>query len=191
MGMKRGADGGGLPIREPDAHSNGRNTRHDKYCDHEAGWGTAHLGTGRCRLHGGKSLVGPANPNYKNGTLSKYLPTRLLERYHELRSDTKVLELEEKILMLDAVIADVLPRLENPANVDARKELADLLDQSRKLVESERKRYVEMQQMLTTEQAMTMLAMVVETIRRHVTDRAALAAISADIAKLVVATPRG
>ena len=93
--------------------------------------------------------------------------------------------------MLDAVIADVLPRLENPANVDARKELADLLDQSRKLVESERKRYVEMQQMLTTEQAMTMLAMVVETIRRHVTDRAALAAISADIAKLVVATPRG
>jgi hypothetical protein len=191
MGTKRGADGGGLPIREPDTHCNARNKRHDRYCQHLAGWGTAHPGTGRCKLHGGASLVGPAASNYKHGKLSKYLPSRLLERYDELRSDTTILELEDKIRLLDVVIADVLPRLENPTDAEARKEVAELLDQSRKLIESERRRCVEMQQMLTTEQAMTLLAVVVDTIRRYVTDRATLAAISADIARLVVTTPRG
>jgi len=67
-------------------------------------------------------------------------------------------------------------------------ELGRLLDQRRKLVESERKRLVEMHQMLTTEEAMTLLAAVVDTIRRHVVDRGALAAISADLTRLVTHT---
>jgi hypothetical protein len=70
-------------------------------------------------------------------------------------------------------------------------DIGDLLDQRRKLVESERKRLVEMQQMITSEQAMVMLAVVVDTIRRHVTDRTALAAISADLARLVANPSRG
>lgn len=64
-------------------------------------------------------------------------------------------------------------------------EVVRLLDQRRRFVESERKRMVEMQQMITSERAMVLLAVVVDTVRRHVTDRDTLAAISADIGKLV------
>jgi hypothetical protein len=64
-------------------------------------------------------------------------------------------------------------------------EIVRLLDQRRKLVESERKRLVEMQQIITTEQAMTLLAVILDTIRRHVVDRKALGAIGADLARLV------
>jgi hypothetical protein len=34
--------------------------------------------TGRCNLHGGKSRVWFAHPNYKHGLYSKYSPNRLL-----------------------------------------------------------------------------------------------------------------
>jgi hypothetical protein len=61
----------------------------------------------------------------------------------------------------------------------------EVIEQRRRLTESERKRLVEMQQMLSTEQAMVLLAAVVDTVRRHVTDRTALAAISADLGRLV------
>lgn len=43
-------------------------------------------------------------------------------------------------------------------------------------MESERKRLVEMQQVITAEQAMTFLGAVVAAIRRYVTDRDTLAA---------------
>ena len=59
-----------------------------------------------------------------------------------------------------------------------------LLDERRKLVESERKRLVEMQQMLSTEQAMTLLAAVIDGIKKNVPDRRPVAAIAADIGKL-------
>lgn len=70
-------------------------------------------------------------------------------------------------------------------------EIATIIEQRRRLVESERKRLVEMQQMITTEQAMALLAMVVDTVRRHVPDRAALAAISAELVQLTARTGGG
>lgn len=65
------------------------------------------------------------------------------------------------------------------------REIALAIEQRRRLVESERKRLVEMQQTITAEQAMVLLAAVVDTVKRNVTDRAALAAISADLGRLV------
>lgn len=60
-----------------------------------------------------------------------------------------------------------------------------LIDQRRRLVESERKRLVEMQQMMTTERAMVLLSVVIDTVRKHVTDRDALQGIATDIRALV------
>lgn len=70
-------------------------------------------------------------------------------------------------------------------------EIASLLDLRKRLVESERKRLVEMQSMITSERAMVLLATVVDIIRNHVRDRNALAAISADFRKLSVVEPGG
>lgn len=56
-----------------------------------------------------------------------------------------------------------------------------------RVAESERKRLVEMQQMMTSEQAMVLLTAVVDTVRRHVTDREALRGISTDISAILAA----
>lgn len=63
-------------------------------------------------------------------------------------------------------------------------EVAAVLEQRRRLVESERKRLVEMQAMLSAEQAMLLLTAVLDAVRRHVSDRGALAAIATELAAI-------
>lgn len=64
-------------------------------------------------------------------------------------------------------------------------EVYGVLEQRRKLVESERKRHVEMQQMITSERAMLLISALVGIVQDHVTDKSTLAAISADVGKLI------
>jgi hypothetical protein len=61
-----------------------------------------------------------------------------------------------------------------------------LTDQRRKLVESEAKRLQTMQQMISAQQAMVLVAALVDVVRRHVTDREVLAVISNEIRALTV-----
>lgn len=67
-------------------------------------------------------------------------------------------------------------------------EISALLEQRRRLVESERKRLVEMQVTMDVRQAMVFVGAVLETVRRHVTDRQQLAAIGVDIQRLLATT---
>jgi hypothetical protein len=64
-------------------------------------------------------------------------------------------------------------------------EIRELVAERRKTVESERKRLIEAQQMLSTQEAMSLLAVVADTIRRHVSDAGTLRAISADLSQLL------
>lgn len=185
----------------------------------------AAMANGRCRIHGGKSLAAVASPTLKHGRYSKYLPTRMTERYQQALSDPELLELREEVSLLDARLSDVLSRVDTGESgkawaslrslfseyrkakndVDrvvtlsqiedliksglddyaAWEEVRSLVDQRSRLVASERQRLVQMQQMVTVEQAMTLLAAVSDTVRKHVTDTAALAGISADLGRLV------
>lgn len=70
-------------------------------------------GRNRCALHGGKTLMGPAHPNYQTGRYSKLLPARLASRYAESQSDAKLLELRDEIALLDARLGELLGRLSN------------------------------------------------------------------------------
>lgn len=79
---------------------------------------------------------------------------------------------------LEGIIADGLD------DYNVWTEIETLLEQRRKLVESEQKRLTAAQQMITSGQAMTLVVALIETVKRHVTDRDTLGAISADIAKL-------
>jgi hypothetical protein len=67
---------------------------------------------GRCRLHGGKSLGSLASPSLKTGRYSKYLPARMVGRYHEAQADADLLALREEIALLDSRIVDVLARVD-------------------------------------------------------------------------------
>jgi hypothetical protein len=70
-------------------------------------------------------------------------------------------------------------------DAEAWNQIYPLVEQRRKLVESEGKRRKDMQDMITSEKAMLLVTSLVETVRRHVHDRDTLAAISADLARLL------
>lgn len=59
-----------------------------------------------------------------------------------------------------------------------------IIENRRRVVESERKRLVEMQQLVTSEQAMMLITALSSVIREHVKDRDALSAISNEFIKL-------
>ena len=193
----------------------------------------AAMPNGKCYHHGGASLAGIAAPSFKHGRHSRYLPTRLLERYQEAERDPELLVLRADIALLDARIADVLGRVDKGESSQLWKSVKDtykvyrkartagdvdaeaaaweelgalierghmdylawadvlgLLDQRRRFVESERARLKEMQQTMTAEQAMILLAAVADTVRRYVTDRTALAGISSELNRLVAVEAR-
>jgi hypothetical protein len=76
------------------------------------------------------------------------------------------------------------------ADYAAWAEIGSLLDRRARFVESERRRYVEMQQMVSVEQAMLFLGAVTDAIRRHVSDRDTLSALGRELEHLADAQPR-
>lgn len=81
-------------------------------CEQPAGWGTGHVGEGRCKLHGGASLAGPASGQYKTGKYSQYLPKRLKDRYEESLTDQRLMALREEIALTDARQAELVQKLD-------------------------------------------------------------------------------
>lgn len=185
-----------------------------------------------CAIHGGKSPGGLASPHLKTGRYSKYLPTRMMERYEEAVKDPTLLELGHEIALVDARLADLLKRVDNGepgaawkalkksyrelrtamqkqdsgktiealADLDmlinqgygdyaAWQEIQSVIQQRRALVESERKRQIELEQVMSAEQAMFIVGRLVHILKERVTDRNVLAAIQADISRDVLARP--
>ena len=183
---------------------------------------------GRCRIHGGKSLAGPAAANFKTGRYSKYLPAHLKDRYEAATSDPDLLVLRDEIGLIDARVGELMGRISTGENAvtwailkdrfdelkksiragDTAKTIASLnavevvvntaigdylvwgeiqngLEQRRKLVESERKRLVEIQAFIDARAAMTLVASIVDVIRRNVKDRRELSQITQELSILL------
>lgn len=68
-------------------------------------------------------------------------------------------------------------------------EIGQVLEQRRKLVESERKRLIEAQQVITAEQAIVFVNAVLLSVREHVSDRSVLSAIQNDMTRLLNRQP--
>jgi len=64
--------------------------------------------TQKCRMHGGKSLVGAANPSFKHGRFSAYLPANIQQLYDEALSNPDLLEMSDHIALLEARISEIL-----------------------------------------------------------------------------------
>lgn len=71
------------------------------------------------------------------------------------------------------------------ADIEVWTEIGAHLERRRKLTESERKRLIDMEQMVRADQAMSFVAAVVASVRANVEDPRILAAISADISAIV------
>jgi hypothetical protein len=182
-------------------------------------------GRTRCRLHGGKSLVGTACPHYRSGRYSAYVPERLRARYEQAQDDPELLSLRSEVALVDSRLADLLSRVDTGesgqlwaelrrayrafarvrqsgddetaalATVErlieragqdhqAWAEIGALIEQRRKLAESESKHMATLQQMLTTEQALSMMRAIVDILTRHVSDKQALSAIIVELQRM-------
>lgn len=82
-------------------------------CKHPKGWGTDHVGTGRCKMHGGSSLKGRNHPGYKHGRRSTQMPARMLQDYKEAMIDPQLLSMRSDIAVTDARVRDLLKRVDS------------------------------------------------------------------------------
>ena len=133
-------------------------------------------------MHGGKTPRGSALPQTRHGRYSRDLPTRLLARYEESISDPELLNLSAEIAIVDISLSEMLPKfLDSPESYLDR--ITTLVDTRRKLVDTEQKRRVAMQNMITAEQGGLMVATLLDSVKRNVSDPRALEAIAADVAR--------
>lgn len=144
-----------------------------------------------CLVHGGKTPRGAASPHFKTGRHSRSLPGHLLATYEDARRDPRLLSLREDIALTDAMLMETLSQLDHdtPATKERRiwREVRKLIDQRRRLVEAEVKHIVLAREMMTAEEAMTLLGAVVDIVTRYLPDPKDRAALAEDIATLISA----
>lgn len=146
----------------------------------------------RCYWHGGATPIAAA-AHIKHGKYSKYLPTAMQDQYNRAISDPELLASRHEIAVMDARLCQLLERVSEQleqglinTNDDREswREIRDTFESRRRQVETEHKRLVAMQQMITVEQALGLQARLVDIVTRHVTDKAALAAIASEVVAL-------
>lgn len=111
---------------------NGKIHRHDRYCKKSAGWGTPHVGHGRCKLHGGFAGL------YQSGQLkySNFVPSDLIEKYEEFSVDPDIKNLNDEIALLRAKIA-IIESKNSSGLYD--KQIIFLAEGIRRLIETKQK----------------------------------------------------
>ena len=61
-----------------------------------------------CKTHGGTKPIGAANPAFKHGLRSKYMPARLAEKYAESLSDPQLMEFRQDAALLNSRLHELL-----------------------------------------------------------------------------------
>ena len=143
---------------------------------------------GRCRMHGGATPRGMASPHFKHGRYSKDLPVRLAAVYEQVRGDDDLLAVRDEAALLQARIGELLMSLDadDAAESEERiwREVVRMIDALRQASESERKRLVDLQAMVTVEEAMAFAAALVSVVQRHARDPATLRAMQTDMQRI-------
>jgi hypothetical protein len=86
--------------------------------------------------------------------------------------------------MQEALIAIEIHLDAGTQDYEAWHDVQELIEQRRKLADSETRRLVTLQQMISAEQAMLLIGVIVDIIARHITDRQVLAQITTDLQRL-------
>lgn len=86
------------------------------------------VGKERCRLHGGKSLTGPANPAWRTGYYSQALPRDVATLARQAKADPELQDLKALLAVLEVDIRRGMESLHTGAasTADAQKALAAL-----------------------------------------------------------------
>jgi len=107
---------------------------------------------------------------------------RLTKAYEEFKLHRLARDVPKMNVTLAKIERDIEQATDDRA---AWAEIGELIEQRRRLSESEAKRVVALQQMITAEQAMGMIHRLIDIMTRHVPDRQVLSAIVVEIRALV------
>jgi hypothetical protein len=142
-----------------------------------------------CLAHGGKTPRGAASPHFKTGRYSRSLPGRLVAAYEEALSDPRLLSLRDDIALTDAMLMETLSQLDDdtPAAKQRRifHEVLRLSEHRRRLVDSEVKHIVLAREMMTAEEAMSLMRAMVAIVTRFLPDPKDRAAIAEELHALI------
>lgn len=116
----------------------GAKNRSGQPCKRPAGWGTDHVGSGKCKLHGGSSLKGFEHPNFKTGSNSIYrdfLPDQIKAKVAAFEN-ADPLDLTHELAITRGLLAEFLSRFVTGTNLDAISIsiASDLIDRINKTV---------------------------------------------------------
>lgn len=148
---------------------------------------------GRCRMHNGFPAMGPANHSFKHGRHSKLMKEipGLSAHYERALADPDLLRLDGEVALVDARLFELLERASKSKKEQAETidrlwpQIDALLETRRKLVDTESKRLKDLHAMVSVDRVMMLVAYVSDSVKRHVTDRTALANIFADLRKIL------
>jgi hypothetical protein len=146
-----------------------------------------------CAYHGGKSPRGLASPHWKSGRYSRALPHALTAAYERVCSGPELLGLRDELALVDARMNAVLQGLAASGDAAADKawaEIYETIELRRRLVDTECKRLETLRTSIPAEEALAMVAALAASVKRHISDRAILAAITADIEQVLGRVPK-
>lgn len=83
------------------------------------------LENGRCRLHGGLSLHGPAHPSFKHGGRSKYMPKGVYTRYQEALADPEIVRSRQNLATIESRLRELFGQLDAKASGELWKSMQD------------------------------------------------------------------
>lgn len=97
----------------------GAKTRGNTACNRPSGWGTKHVGVGKCKLHGGASPI-------KHGLYSKYAKHTLAATVQSLLDEPELVNLREQIAFKQALILGRLDQLQRGMTQDDMRLMAEI-----------------------------------------------------------------
>jgi hypothetical protein len=145
-----------------------------------------------CRLHGGATPRGIASTHWRTGAYSRDVPSRLLARFRRGLADPELIGCTRELALCDARIGEVLAALPpTPAESDRESwgELLALIEQRRRLAESERRRREALGNYITTSQALALAGALTQAVTELVPDAGVRGRIAARIEALLSREP--
>ena len=129
---------------------------------------------GRCRMHGGKTPKGINSPNFKHGRWTTHLPQSVIGKgFREAYQDRTLMQLRQDAALVDALITSYTGSLKDtgrPLTLPQQDRVLALVEQRRKLVESEARRLRDLSQVVPVEQYRTALGILFRIIQEHLGD---------------------
>lgn len=95
-----------LPVLKPDKKCNARTGNSDRpYCQNTAGYGTEHVGTGRCKFHGGASNGRPA---MLDTIRARFNGLTLQEDYDKIANDPNLVNMRSELAATKTLVAEII-----------------------------------------------------------------------------------